>query len=98
MTFRPDRVQACSEITRPNWSRFDVVLASVVGTGLSLPFDVESYGPGDSKYAAGQRLLRRAIEHVGVCVLQPTWWWMGDLPPHLFSIPWAISAYRSWPV
>ena len=43
-----------------------VVLASVVGTKLSLPFDVEPYGPGDSEYAAGQRLLRRAIELLGV--------------------------------
>jgi hypothetical protein len=43
-----------------------VVLASVVGTELSLPFDVEPYGPGDSEYAAGQRLLRRAIELLGV--------------------------------
>lgn len=42
-----------------------VVLASVVGTGLSLPFDVEPYGPGDSEYAAGQRLLRRAVELLG---------------------------------
>ena len=46
--------------------RHHVVLASVVGTGLSLPFDVEPYGPGDSEYAAGQRLLRGAIEHLGV--------------------------------
>jgi hypothetical protein len=43
-----------------------VVLASVVGTELSLPFDVEPYGPGDSEYAAGQRLLRRAIALLGV--------------------------------
>lgn len=43
-----------------------VVLASVVGTELSLPFDVEPYGPGDSEYAAGQRLLRRAVELLGV--------------------------------
>src|SRR6516162_4735685 len=43
-----------------------VVLASVVGTGLSLPFDIEPYGPRDSEYAAGQRLLRRAIDHLGV--------------------------------
>jgi hypothetical protein len=43
-----------------------VVLASVVGTGLSLPFDVEPYGTGDSEYAAGQRLLRRAIERLGI--------------------------------
>ena len=46
--------------------RHHVVLASVVGTGLSLPFDVEPYGTGDSEYAAGQRLLRRAIERLGV--------------------------------
>jgi hypothetical protein len=41
------------------------VLASVVGTSLSLPLDVEPYGPGDSEYAAGQRLLRRVIGGVG---------------------------------
>jgi len=37
----------------------------VVGTGLSLPCDGEPYGPGDSEYAAGQRLLRRVIGNVG---------------------------------
>ena len=42
-----------------------VVLASVVGAGLSLPFDVEPYGSGDSEYAAGQRLLQRAIGLLG---------------------------------
>jgi len=45
--------------------RHHLVLTSVVGTGLCLPFDVEPYGPGDSEYAAGQRLLRRAIELLG---------------------------------
>ena len=40
-------------------------LISVVGTGLSLPFDVEPYGPADSEYRAGQRLLRRAVAHLG---------------------------------
>jgi hypothetical protein len=39
---------------------------SVVGAGLSLPFDVEPYGPGDSEYAAGQRLLARAVNGLGV--------------------------------
>lgn len=46
--------------------RHHVVLATVVGTGLSLPVDVEPYGPGDSEYAAGQRLLRRVVEALGV--------------------------------
>jgi len=46
--------------------RHHLVLTSVVGTGLILPFDVEPYGPGDSEYAAGQRLLRRAVEQLGV--------------------------------
>jgi hypothetical protein len=45
--------------------RHHLVLTSVVGTGLCLPFDVEPYGPGDSEYAAGQRLLRRASELLG---------------------------------
>ena len=40
-------------------------LISVVGTGLSLPFDVEPYGPGDSEYAASQRLLGRAVGLLG---------------------------------
>ncbi len=41
------------------------VLISVVGVGLTLPVDVEPYGPGDSEYAAAQRLLRRTVEHLG---------------------------------
>jgi len=46
--------------------RHHVVLATVVGTALSLPFDVEPYGPGDSEYAAGQRLLRRTVQLLGL--------------------------------
>jgi len=38
---------------------------AVVGTRLTLPFDVEPYGPGDSEYAASQRLLTRVVTHVG---------------------------------
>ena len=41
------------------------VMMSVVGTGLSLPCDGEPYGPGDSEYAAGQRLLRRVVASLG---------------------------------
>lgn len=43
-----------------------LAMISVVGAGLSLPFDIEPYGPKDSEYAAGQRLLRRAF-----CALGP---------------------------
>jgi len=42
-----------------------LVMVSTAGTELSLPFDVEPYGPGDSEYAAGQRLLRRAVKNLG---------------------------------
>ena len=45
--------------------RHHVVMASIVGTGLSLPIDIEPYGPGDSEYAAGQRVLRRIVENLG---------------------------------
>jgi hypothetical protein len=45
--------------------RHHLVMISVVGAGLSLPCDVEPYGAGDSEYAAGQRLLRRAVENLG---------------------------------
>ena len=40
-------------------------MLSVVGTGLSLPIDVEPYGPKNSEYAAGQRLLRRTMPQLG---------------------------------
>jgi hypothetical protein len=40
-------------------------MVSVVGTGLTLPLDIEPYGPGDSEYAAGKRLLARVIEALG---------------------------------
>jgi Transposase DDE domain len=42
-----------------------LAMISVVGAGLSLPFDTEPYGPKDSEYAAGQRLLRRAFSALG---------------------------------
>jgi hypothetical protein len=46
--------------------RHHLALISVVGAGISLPFDVEPYGPGDSEYAAAQRLLRRAIPALNI--------------------------------
>jgi len=45
--------------------RHHLVLLSVVGTGLSLPVDVEPYGPEDSEYNAGQRVLRRVVGQLG---------------------------------
>jgi hypothetical protein len=42
-----------------------LALISVVGTGLTLPLDVEPYGPGDSEYNAARRLLRRAVGNAG---------------------------------
>jgi len=45
--------------------RHHLVLAAVVGGPLTLPVDVEAYGPGDSEYAAGQRLLRRLRASLG---------------------------------
>jgi len=42
-----------------------LVMISVVGTGLTLPLDIEPYGPGDSEYSAGRRLLRRAVGNLG---------------------------------
>ena len=45
--------------------RHHLVLAAVVGEDLTLPVDVEPYGPGDSEYAAGQRLLRRVRVNLG---------------------------------
>lgn len=41
------------------------VMMSVVGSGLPLPLDVEPYGPGDSEYSAGRRLLRPAARSLG---------------------------------
>jgi len=37
----------------------------VVAGDLHLPLDIEAYGPGDSEYAAGGRLLDRAIAALG---------------------------------
>ncbi len=45
--------------------RHHFALVSVVGVGLTLPFDVEPYGPADSEYGAGQRLLHRAVAALG---------------------------------
>jgi len=38
---------------------------AVVGTELTLPLDIEPYGPGDSEYAASQRLVKRIVSALG---------------------------------
>ena len=58
---RPHR-NAQKEITG---YRHHLVLAAVVGGDLVLPVDVEPYGPGDSEYCAGQRLLARVRQNLG---------------------------------
>lgn len=40
-------------------------MVAIVGTGLSLPFDVEPYGPKDCEYNASQRLLERVVTALG---------------------------------
>jgi len=42
-----------------------LVMASVAGTGLTLPLDVEPYGPGESEYNAARRLLPRVVGNLG---------------------------------
>ena len=41
------------------------VMMSVVGAGITLPFDIEPCQPGDSEYGAGKRLLKRAVNQLG---------------------------------
>ena len=45
--------------------KHELVMASVVGVGLSLPVDVEPYGEGDCELFGGQRLLARITEALG---------------------------------
>jgi len=59
----------CHPVTNPAGERVGQLhhlsLISVVGTGLPLPVDVEPYPPGDSELRAGERLLERALAHLG---------------------------------
>jgi len=45
--------------------RHALSMISLVGADLSLPFDLEPYKVGESEYTASQRLLKRAVEHLG---------------------------------
>jgi hypothetical protein len=40
-------------------------MLSVVGTGLTLPVEVEPYGHGDSEYSAARRLLPHIVKNTG---------------------------------
>ncbi len=68
-----DAKRTCCPLCRPVWNAVQeivgylhhVVMISVAETELPLPFDLELYGPGDSEYEAGQRLLQRAVGNVG---------------------------------
>ena len=64
------RCPLCRPLVRENHQvlgyRHELALISLVSDGaLSLPFDLEPYGPGDSEYAASQRLLKRAVTALG---------------------------------
>src|SRR5208337_4529212 len=73
-----------------------LVLISVAGTGLTLPLDVEPYGPGDSEYNAARRLLRRTVGNTGrrfadyvvvdgECARAPFLHEVGDLGLHVLA-------------
>ena len=42
-----------------------LVMVTVVGSGLTLPVDIEPWREDDSEYGAGQRVLRRAVGRLG---------------------------------
>jgi hypothetical protein len=45
--------------------KHELVMATVVGVGLTLPIDVEPYGQGDCELTAGRRLLPRIVAALG---------------------------------
>lgn len=45
--------------------KHELVMATVVGVGLTLPIDVEPYGQGDCELTAGRRLLPRIVTALG---------------------------------
>ena len=67
---REKRCKWCRPVRNQNKEivgyRHHLVMVSVVGTTLSLPLDIEPYGPGDSEYSAGKRLLKRSVNAVGI--------------------------------
>jgi hypothetical protein len=45
--------------------RHEMTVLSIVNAGVTLPCDLELYGPGDSEHAAGQRVLQRGVAALG---------------------------------
>jgi len=45
--------------------RHEMTVLSIVDAGVTLPCDLELYGPGDSEHAAGQRVLQRGVAALG---------------------------------
>src|SRR5207249_1627090 len=75
--------------------RHHLVLAAVLGADLTLPLDVEPYGPGDSEYAAGQRLLRRVRASVST-IVTATWSRLTGSPISPPATSAAVASTR-WP-
>ncbi|HLF93061.1 MAG TPA: transposase [Planctomycetota bacterium] len=66
---RETRCRLCHPVLGPDERllgyRHHFSLVSVVGTGLSLPFDLEPYEAGEGESTASQRLLERAVRGLG---------------------------------
>ena len=77
--------------------RHHLVMAAVVGGDLTLPVDVEPYGPRDSEYRAGQRLLRRVRVNLGARFIDYVVVDGGFAPPRLFCTPREMWVGRWWP-
>ena len=67
-----------------------LVLISVVGTGLTLPLDVEPYGPGDSEYRPPGGSCAGPSQ-TSVAALPTMWSPMGSSPPLRFCTTPTIS-------
>jgi len=74
-----------------------LVLLSVVGTALTLPLDVEPYGPGDSEYLVPVGGSSAVSSATSAAVLPTTWWSMETTPPPLFCTTLGIWDCPSWP-
>jgi hypothetical protein len=71
-------------------------MVSVVGAGITLPFDVEPYRPGDSEYAAGKRSWRSGGPGGSPPASPATWPATGTSPPLPFCTPPILWAFPFW--